>query len=301
MSQLVKISGFFPRILKPFDYFEPETIGEATEILSEYRERARLLAGGLDLVPRMRRRLFVPECVINIQRIPELDYLSCGGAEGLKFGPLTSIRSLELSPMVKRDYCALYEAAHQIASIQVKTMGTAVGNLCVATPASDIAAALFILGAQVKIACPSSERVITIEEFFLGVGQTSLQPGEMVTEVLAPPPAKGTGTAFYKMVRTADDIAKVNAAISLTVSDGACQEARIALGSVAPTTIRARKAEEVLKGKVIDQKVTEEAAEVAAGETRTITDIRSTAEYRKEMSRVLVKRLIGKALERAKA
>ena len=301
MSQLVKISGFFPKIVKPFDYFEPEAIGEATEILSEYRERARLLAGGLDIVPRMRRRLLVPECVVSIQRIKGLDNLSCGGEEGLKFGPMTSIRSLELSPMVQKDYCALYEAAHQIASIQVKTMGTAVGNLCVATPASDIAAALFVLGAQVKIACSSSERVIPVEEFFLGVGQSCLQPGEMVTEVFAPALAKGTGTAFFKMVRTADDIAKVNAAVSLTMSGDACQEAKIALGSVAPTTIRAKKAEEFLKGKKIDQKVVEEAAGVAADETKAITDIRSTAEYRKEMSRVLVKRLIGKALERAKA
>jgi len=299
MSQLVKISGFFPRILKPFEYYEPETIEEATQILSEYGERARLLAGGVDLVPKLRRRLLMPECVVSLLRIPGLDYIKSNG-DGLKFGPLTSIRSLELFPLIQKDYLALYEAARQIASVQVKTTGTAVGNLCVATPASDIAPALFALGARLKIAGTSSERVISIEDFYTGVGQTSLQPGEVVAEVLVPRPATGTGQAFFKLVRTAADIAKVNVAVSLTVAGGICQEVRIALGSVAPTVIRAKKAEAVLKGKATDQRIIEEAAEVAAGETRTITDIRSTDEYRREVSRVLVKRAITKALEGAK-
>jgi len=300
MSQLVKISGFFPRILKPFEYFEPETIEEATQILSEYGERAQLLAGGVDLVPKFRRRLLVPECVVSLLRIPGLDYIKSNG-DGLKFGPLTSIRSLELSPLIQKDYLALYEAAHHIASVQVKTTGTAVGNLCVATPASDVAVALFALGARLRIAGASSERTIPIEDFFLGVGQTALQPGEMVAEVLVPCPAAGTGQAFLKLVRNASDIAKINVAVALTMADGKCQDARIALGAVAPTVIRTKKAEEVLKGKAIDEKTIEEVAKVAAGETRTITDIRSTAEYRREMSRVLVKRATNKALERAKS
>lgn len=300
MSQLVKLSGFFPRVLKPFEYFEPETIEEATQILSKYGERAQLLAGGVDLVPKLRRRLLILECVVSLQRIPGLDYIKSNG-DGLKFGPLTSIRSLELSPLIQKDYLALYEAVHQLVSVQVKTTGTAVGNLCVATPASDIAVALFALGARLKIVGPSSERTIAIEDFFLGVGQTILQPGEIVAEVLVPSPAAGTGQAFFKLVRTAADIAKVNVTVSLTVAGGVCQEARVALGSVAPTTIRAGKTEGMLKGKAIDQRIIEEAAEAAAEETRTITDIRSTAEYRRETSRVLVKRAISKALERAKA
>ena len=300
MSQLVKLSGFFPRVLKPFEYFEPETIGEATQILSKYGDRAKLLAGGVDLVPKLRRRLLIAKCVVSLQWIPGLDYIKSNG-DGLKFGPLTLLRSLELSPLIQRDYLALYEAVHQLASTQVKTTGTAVGNLCVATPASDIAVALFALRAQLRIVGPSSERTIPIEDFFLGVGQTILQSGEMVAEVLMPRPAAGTGQAFLKLVRTAADIAKVNVAVALTLADGICQEARVALGSVASTTIRAGKAEEMLKGKAIDQRIIEEAAAAAAEETRTITDIRSTAEYRRETSRVLVKRATGKALERAKS
>ncbi|MFC1902885.1 FAD binding domain-containing protein, partial [Chloroflexota bacterium] len=301
MSQLVKNLGFFPRVIKPFEYFEPETIEEATQVLAEHGERTRLIAGGVDLVPRMRRRLLVPEHVVSLRGIAGLDYIKGGGADGLKIGPLVTIRSLELSPAVKKDYTALYEAAHQLASVQVKVMGTAVGNLCVATPASDIAVALFALGAQLKIVGATSEKVIPIEEFFVGVGQTSLQPGEIVTEVLVPGTAKGSGSAFFKLVRTSADIAKVNAAVYLVIADGVCREARIALGSVAATTIRAKKAEAALKGKKIAPEITEEAAEAASEETKTITDLRSTAEYRQEMAGVLVKRAIGKALERAKA
>jgi len=300
MSQLAKTLGFFPRILKPFEYFEPETIKEATKILSEHGERARLLAGGVDLVPRLRRRLLTPEYVVSLLQIPGLDYVKSNG-EGLKFGPLALIRSLELSPEVKKNYISLYEAVHSLISVQVKTTATAVGNLCVATPASDIAVALLALDAQIKLAGVSSERTIPIADFFVGVGQTALKPGEMVAEVIVPHPAAGTGQAFCKLVRNVSDIAKINAAVALTMAKGTCQEARIALGAVAPTVIRVKKAEGILKGKAIDQNIIEEAAKAAAEETRTITDIRSTAEYRREMARVLTKRAIGKALERAKS
>jgi len=300
MSELVKISGFFPRALKSFDYFEPKTMGEAAQILSEYGGRAKPLCGGVDLVPRMRRRLLVPECVVSLIQIPGLDYIK-GNGNGLTFGPLTTLRSLELSPLIQRDYPAFYEAIHQIASVQVKATGTAVGNLCVATPASDVAVALFAEGARLKIVGASSERVIPIDELLIGVGQTSLQPDEIVAEVIMPSPAEGRGEAFLNLVRTAGDIAKVNVAVSITLASSTCQEARIALGSVAPTTIRAGKAEEILKGKVIEQGIIEEAAEAATEETKTISDIRSTAEYRREVAGVLVKRATRKALERAQS
>jgi len=301
MSQLVKSLGFFPKILRAFEYFEPATLQEAVQILAEYGERAKLLAGGVDLIPKMRRRLIMPEYVVSLMRIPALSYIKNNG-DSLRFGPLTPIRSLELSPMIQKDYTVLYEASRQIASVQVKTMGTAVGNLCVATPASDIAVALFALEAQLKVLGPSSEKIIPIESFFIDVDKTILQPGEIVVEVSIPNPATMTSGAFFKLVRTAADIAKVNVAVTLRVTDNIYQDVRIALGAVAPTTIRARKAEEVLIGKVRDDgKAIEEAAEVAAEETRPITDLRSTAEYRKEMSRVLVKRAIEKALERVHA
>ena len=145
------------------------------------------------------------------------------------------------------------------------------------------------------------ERIIPIDNLFIGVNQTILQPGDIVTEILLPNPPPGTGSAFLKLVRTAADIAKVNVAVSVTIANNTCQEARIALGSVAPTLIRAKKAEEALKDKKLDQKVIEAAAEAAAEEAKPITDIRSTAEYRKETTRILVRRAIEKAMERATA
>jgi carbon-monoxide dehydrogenase medium subunit len=288
------------RPLKPFDYFEPTTIKEAVQILSRYGTKAKLLAGGVDLVARMRRHQVQPQYVVSILSIPGLDYIHSDEA-GLSFGALATIRSIELSPIVKNDYTVLYEAASQIASVQVKTMGTAVGNLCVATPASDIAAALYALGAKLRIAGPSGERTIPVEDLFVGVNRTVLEPGEIVTEVILPSPAPQTGGAFLKLVRTASDIAKVNVAVSLTVTDNTCREARIVLGSVAPTVIRATQAEEALRSSTLEPKVIEEVAQLATGEAKPITDLRSTIEYRREMVRVLVRRAVKKALTRAKA
>lgn len=286
--------------LKPFDYFKPTTIEEATQILSKYGTKVKVLAGGVDLVARMRRRQVQPQYVLSILSIPGLDYIQSDKA-GLRFGALTTIRSIELSPIVEKDYAVLYEAASQIASVQVKTMGTAVGNLCVATPASDIASALYALGARLRIVGLASERIIPIENFFVGVSQTVLGPGEIVAEVILPSPALQTGGAFFKLVRTASDIAKVNVAVSLTVTDDTCRDAKIALGSVAPTVFRATQAEEALKGSTLEPKVVEEAAQLAAQEAKPITDLRSTVEYRGEMVRVLVRRAVEKAMTKARA
>lgn len=289
------------RALKSFEYFEPRTVEEVVRILFMYGGEAKVLAGGVDLVPKMRKRQIQPKCLVSIQRIPGIDYIEGDGAEGLRIGALTSLRSIELSPAIQKDYELLHEAIHQIASIQVKNMGTAVGNLCVATPASDIALPLLVLGAKLRIVALTQERNVPIEKFFIGVGQTVLQPSEIVTEVLLPSPPAATGGAFLKLVRTATDVAKVNVAVTVTVTDGICQDVKIALGSVAPTPIRANKAEEALKGKKLDQETIAEAAETAAEETKPIDDIRSTAEYRKEVTKVLVRRAIEKASKRAKA
>lgn len=288
------------RPLKPFEYLEPETVGEAVQVLQTYGARAKVLAGGVDLAPGMRQRQIQPEYVVSLQKIPGLDYIEGDGQKGLRLGALTTLRSMERSPTIQKDYTLLWEAVHQIASVQVKTMGTVVGNLCVATPASDVAAALFALGAELKIASPAAERTIPIEDFFIGVNQTSLQPGEIVTEVLVPALPPTTGSAFMNLIRTAADVSKVNVAVTLTVAGNTCRDVKIALGAVAPTVVRARKAEGILKGQKLEERTIAEAAAAAAEETKPITDIRSTAEYRKEMVKVLVRRAIGKALERAK-
>jgi carbon-monoxide dehydrogenase medium subunit len=253
----------------------------------------------VDLIPRIRLRSISPEYIVNIQKIPGLDYIEGNGKAGVRIGALTTIRSIEVSPVVQKDYMILYEAAHQLPSVQVKTMGTLVGNLCVGTPASDMATALYALEAKLKIVNAEGEKTMPIEDFYLGPGQTALGPAEIVAEVSLPEREPGTGGSYQHLVRTRADISKVCVAVTVTMTDGICREARIALGAVAPTVLRAGRAEAILKGQKIDQTVIETAAGTAAEETKPITDIRSTAEYRKETTRVLVKRAIAKALDRA--
>jgi carbon-monoxide dehydrogenase medium subunit len=286
------------RVLLPFEFFEPKTVEEAVRLLDT--ANSKVMAGGVDLVLKMRLRLILPDAVISLQKIPGLDYIESNPA-GLRFGALASIRQIELSPLIRKGWPVFYEAVRQIASVQTKTMGTAVGNLCVATPASDIAPALFVLGAKIKIVGLGYEKVTPIENFFIGVGKTVLEPNEIVTEMFVPGVPAGTGSAFLKAAKTADDIAKVNAAVLITVTGKICEEARIALGSVAPTPIRVAEAEGILKGQKLDEKILATAAEAAADTVRPISDIRSTAEYRREMVRILVRDALAKAAANAKA
>jgi carbon-monoxide dehydrogenase medium subunit len=286
--------------MKPFEYFEPRTVREATQILSNYGEKAQILAGGIDLIPRIQKGDIRAEYVVNIQKIPGLERIEPDGKEGVTLGAMSRLRSIEVSRTIQNEYPILYEAIHQITSVQAKFMGTAVGNLCVATPASDVATSLLALGAQLKINGPGGERMEPMETFYVDYRRTSLKRGEMVTAVLLPNPPPGTGTAFFNLVRTRADIAKISAAAALFVQNGICREVRIAIGAAAPTVFRAVKAEASFTGQKITPELIHDAAETAAGETQPITDLRSTATYRKEMARVLVKRALEKALEKAK-
>jgi carbon-monoxide dehydrogenase medium subunit len=286
------------RVLLPFEFFEPKTVEEAVRLLDT--ANSKVMAGGVDLVLKMRLRLIVPEAVISLQKISGLDYIESNAA-GLRFGALANIRQVELSPLIQKNCAVLQEALRKIVSVQTKAMGTVVGNLCVATPASDIGPPLFVLGAKVKIVGLHYEKVVPIENFFVGVGKTILEPNEIVTEIFVPGTPAGSRGAFLKVAKTAEDIAKVNAAVMVTVTDRICEDAKIALGSVAPTIIRATEAEQALKGQGLDETVFARAAEAAAEAVKPISDIRSTAPYRKEMVRVLVKDALVKATAHAKA
>ena len=285
------------RVLLPFEFFEPTTIKEVVELVDG--DKVRVLAGGVDLVLKMRRREIVPEKVVSLQKVPGLDYVEGNGSAGLKFGALATLTKIEQSQVVMENCALLREAISKIVSVQTKTMGTAIGNLCVATPASDIAPPLYAMGAKVKIMGADSEREIPIEEFFVDVGKTAIGPHEIVTEIVVPGLPSGSGSAFMKLSKTAEDIAKVNAAVLVTLADGKCEDARIAVGSVAPTPVRATKAEEAIKGQEMNEKSIKEASALAAEAATPISDVRSTAEYRKEMVRILVKDALQKAAERA--
>ena len=281
--------------MNTFEYFEPATVAEATKLLSDYGGKARILAGGCDLVPSMRKETFHADCVVNIRKIAGLDRIDFDDT-GLRFGAMATLRALETSPFIHRYYPAFYDALHQITSVQAKYMGTAVGNICVATPGSDVATVLFALGAQLSISGPAGDRVEAMERFYTGKKSTSLSPTEMVVQVFLPRPKPGNVTAFLNLVRVHADVAKLTTAVSLTVDADLCKEARIALGAAAPTVFRAVQAEAALKGQKLTVETIRNASQIAAGETNPSSGIRSTTEYRKDVTAVLVRRAIEKAL-----
>jgi aerobic carbon-monoxide dehydrogenase medium subunit len=286
--------------VKDFEYLEPKSLQQALEWLNTHRGRARVLAGGTDLYLRLRKGVFLPDYVIDLKRVPGLDYITPNGG-GVQIGPTTLHDEVARSSLIQQLYPALAEAAFWVGSVQTRNRGTVVGNLCNASPAADTAPALLSYGAQVKIASTEGERTIPLEEFFVGPGKTALQDNELVAEVILPAPQPHSGAAFFRRTRTAMDIAVVCGAAMLQLSNGSCGNARIALGAVGPIPLRATRAEAALQGQMLTDQVIEEASRLASEEARPIDDVRSTAEYRREMVRVLTRRGLRQALERARA
>ncbi len=287
------------RALLPFEFSEPASVEEAVALVDG--GRARALAGGVDLVLKMRLRQETPERVVSLQKIAGLDHVrvDAHGGGALHIGALATLRQVEQSAAVTQGWPLLAEAIASIVSMQTKVMGTLVGNLCVGTPASDVAPALFALGARVKIAGVGDERDIAVEDFFLGPGVTAVRPHELVTEVVVPARPVGSAGRFLKLSKTADDIAKVNVAVSVAFSRGTCAHARIAIGSAAPTPVRAVAAEELLLREDWCPATAKAAAEAAARSVRPISDVRSTADYRAEMVKVLVRDALTQAADGA--
>ena len=280
-----------------FEYFEPRTVKEAVELLTKYGGEAKILAGGTDLIVRMKQRFIEPKYIINIKKIKELNFIEDRG-DYLAIGAATKLREIEKSGIVKRKFEALYEAVRSMASVQIRNMATIGGNLCNASPAADTAPPLLVFEAKLKIVGPNGERVVPINEFFLGPGKTVLKPNEILTEIQIPYQPEDTGSAFIKIARVAMDLAKVNVAVALRTEGSIVKWVRIALGAVAPTPIRAYKTEEFLVGKELNEETLKEAAEIVKTEVKPITDIRSTAEYRREVSGVIVKDALLRAYER---
>ncbi len=281
----------------PFQYSQPLTLQEATSLLAEYDGEAKVIAGGTDLLNLIRTKVIRPRYVVDIGLIPGLDHVKYHGDGTLCVGALTTLRDLETSNDIKQRHPVIAQAAGQIGSVAIRNVGTIGGNLCHASPAADTAPSLMALGATVKIVGPASERTAGVEDFFTGPGRTVLQRGEILAEVRVPPmPADSKGVYLKHASRGAADLAIVGVAVSVIWDRGCCRNIRIALGAVAPTPIRARKAESVLEGKEINDGLIEQAAEAAAGESRPITDVRASADYRSEMVKVFTKRAIRKLI-----
>ena len=283
--------------LPAFEYMEPSTVEEAIQFLVDGGEEARVLAGGVDLLPSMRSGALTAAVLVNIKRIAGLDQLAVDEDARLVFGAATTLHAMELSSELRSRFPALYEAIHQITSVQSKCMGTAVGNLCVATPASDVAPALAALDAVMIAAGPEGQRAIPVEDFYVDYRRTALRRGEFVTRVEVPLPAERRGVAFLNQVRTHGDIAKLTVTVSLLVDEGVCRDARIAIGSAAPTMFRATAAEQALEATEPSGELFARAGELAAQAAMPIDDVRSTAAYRHEMAAVLVRRALSRAAD----
>jgi carbon-monoxide dehydrogenase medium subunit len=281
--------------LKNFEYFDPKTVNQAVRLLRKHRGAAKVLAGGTDLFLRMRHRVLMPDVVIDLKRIKALSGLRYSSQKGLRIGATVTHAEVESHPSVRRHYGALAEAAGWVGSLQTRHRGTVAGNLCNASPAADTAPALIAYRAVLRIVGPDGERHVPIEAFFQGPGQTVLEPDEMVTEILLPPPQGKLGWGFLRRTRTAIDIALVSSCVVLRADHGVCSEVGIALGAVAPTPLRAVEAEALLRGQQPHAALIEEVGKVAAAACRPISDVRCSAEYRKDMAEVLTRRCVQAA------
>ncbi len=284
--------------LPRFEYFSPKTVEEACSLLDRYGREARLLAGGTDLLVAMKKGKEAPRYLIGIKALSDLDFIEYDG-ELLRIGALATLQSVADAPIIEEKFGLLATACKKVGTPQVRNMGTLVGNICNAGPSQDTAPSLLVLKARLKVVSSNGERVLPLDDFFRGPFETALEDGEMVTEVQIPtPPPRSAGCYRWMTKRTEVDETLVGVAV-LVVADPTherCEEARIALCSVAPTPFRARRAEALLRGKEISEGLLEEVGRTAAEETRP----RGRAEYRKLLTSILVKKALTEAWENLK-
>ena len=309
--------------MKKFDYFKPKTLEEALTLLAHYGDKAKLIAGGTDVIVMIKQKAMAPDVLVSLQGIPGLDQITYNGA--LNIGPMVTHRAIEKSEIIKKHFSALADAVDYLGSVQIRNVATLGGNICTAAPSADTATPLLVLGTQVKIKNLKEERTLPIEEFFKGPGESALKTGEMVKELLIPKPLPNTGSAYYKLQRRlALDLPILGVSVLLSLDKNKvtcsdmlctaspistilhkmeedeiiCKDVRIALGVAAPTPMRALRAEALLRGKKLSDELLDEAANVASQEAQPRDSLRGEAWYRKDMVRVLVKRMAMKSIER---
>jgi CO/xanthine dehydrogenase FAD-binding subunit len=289
--------GIFYRRLPRFDYIVPKTLDEALKTLNKYKGASRLLAGGTDLIPQLRKReIDAPQWVVDLKEIDGLDAITCDG-DGLRIGPLATINAIAQSPAVKERYPILAQAALSMASPQVRNRGTFAGNICSAVPSADSAPPLLALSASVKIRGLKKERVVPLEQFFTGPRSTVLKANEMLFEIIIPTPVPASRGVYLKLSpRHSMDLAIVGVAAVGVCENGICKDIKIALGAVAPTPVRAPMAEAILQGKSVTPALITEAAKNAVTQCSPIDDHRASQEYRCDMIYVLTKRALDQIL-----
>ena len=287
--------------MRRFDLALPESVDDCVKTLAGRPAGAKLLAGGTDLLPQMKNGLLKPAWVVDLSRVAELQKLALEGGD-LHIGAAVTARTLELDKRVTGRYASIAEGGALLGSVQVRNLATVGGNLCNAAPSADMAPPLIALDAVAVIAGPKGRRRVPLVEFFTGVRRTVLGADELLVELVVPDPGARSGGQYLRHTpRRELDIAVVGVASQLTLADGTCAKARIALAAVAPTPVRATTAEQALQGQALTPELIERAAGLAVDVAHPIADQRGSIEFRRHLVRVLTRRTLTTALARASA
>ena len=286
--------------MRRFELALPRSVDECLAILSGQGPGTKLLAGGTDLLPQLKNALLKPAHVVDLSGVAELRLIQDADGGGLRIGAAVTARTLELDERVRSRYPSLAESAALVGSVQVRNLATLGGNLCNAAPSADMAPPLLALDAQAVIAGPGGRRRVPIAPFFQGVRRTVLAANELLLELVIPATAPRSGGAYLRHTpRRELDIAVVGVASQLTMDNGRCRAARIALAAVAPVPLRATAAEQALEGQAITPALIERAGALAQQAATPISDQRGSAEFRRHLVGVLTRRTLASALARA--
>jgi carbon-monoxide dehydrogenase medium subunit len=288
--------------MKNFDYLEPTTVAEACALLKQHGGEAKVFAGGSHLTILMKQGLYEPKSLVNIKKITELKGIKYDAKEGLTIGALVTHRELETSVLVKEKFPVLCEAEREVANIRVRNMGTVGGNLASGEPLTDLSQIFISLDAKVKIVGPAGPRAIPVEELFVDFYTTTLAEDEILTQIVIPPLSARSGIEYIRFSSSSvvdKPSAGVAVRLTLETSSEAVQAARIVLGCVGATPVRARRAEGLITGKKLTLELAEEAGGIASQECSPTSDLRGSEQYKRAIVRILVRRAAGKAYERA--
>jgi CO/xanthine dehydrogenase FAD-binding subunit len=283
-------------ILLDFEYYAPESVHEASKLLKEFGSDAAALAGGTDVIVKMKDGTRRPKYIINLKKIPGLSGIK-ETSDGIEIGALTKIREVEQSALIKEKYSILHKAARVLGSVQVRNLATIGGNICNASPCADSAVGLLSLDAVAHISGLEGERDVPLVDFFVGPGRTVLAPGEILTSVKVPKVASESKSGFNRVARASMDLATVSLAAVVTMKNGVVEDSRLAWGTVAPTPMRTKDVEEFLKGKKLSDEVIEEAAELASKSIKPREKGRSNGPYKRRVAKGFIVETLSKLRE----
>lgn len=287
------------RVLPQFDLLQPRSIADVVALLSQHEDQVSILSGGTDLLVWGFIEKNKTPYVLSLSAIEGLDNLDYVPGEGLRIGTKVKVAQLLKHPEVAKRYPALHQAAVNFATPQIRNMATVVGNVLRASPAGDCSCAILALGAQVVLQGPAGQRLVDIDDFWVSYGATARKPDELAVELRIADTSTSTRSAFQRLTRVHEDLSKLNVAVRLEMDLGTCKQARIAMGCVGPTPLRLKKTESLLTGANITDELLQQVAASAREEVTPIDDQRSTAEYRRQVSGVILKRVIEQAVAKS--